>query len=205
MQFRSVPHRPVVLLAVAACVVVGACGGSSSSSAVPGDTTVPLQPTAWPNGTVGAFGLRIDPGLLGTIPRTAGGLPLIESAPTEITALDTSDDFTRFDRFAAAEAGQLSETGNSDWISVSIGHVRDADQTDDFLASWRDEFFEGACSHADGVKSQAQETINDWPVDTAVCTGGPLVYVLWTEDGNLLSIQDLGPRHLGRELINALQ
>ena len=39
-------------------------------------TQVPIEATPWPNGTVGADGLRIDPSLMSNIPSIVGGNPL---------------------------------------------------------------------------------------------------------------------------------
>ena len=41
-------------------------------------TQVPIEATPWPNGTIGADGLRIDPSLMSNIPSIVGGTPLVE-------------------------------------------------------------------------------------------------------------------------------
>jgi hypothetical protein len=190
------------MAALVAVASVGPTGCDLTTATPPPDVTVvPLQATPWPNGTLGRYGLRIDPQLLAGLPATVGGLPLVESAPLEIIALDEPDEATLFEAFAAAQAGSTTAT---DWMSVYVGQVREEDQNQAFYASWRDQFFEGACSQANGVGNVEPATINDWSVDLATCRGGTVAYTLWFESGALLSIQELGPRHLGRQLIEAL-
>jgi hypothetical protein len=67
-----------------------------------------------------------------------------------------------------------------------------------------DEYATGACSQAGGVASSSQQDINDWKVDVSTCNGGPLVYTLSLGKGLLLSMYGLGPRDLGRKLIESL-
>ena len=54
------------------------------------------------------------------------------------------------------------------------------------------------------MSGSSQPTINTWVVDVSTCTGGPIVYTLILGDGLLLSMYDLGPKDLGRMLINQL-
>lgn len=187
----------VAALLVAGSVLLTGCG-IKSPTPTPQYTIVPLEATPWPDGTMGKYGLRIDPQLLSGLPELVGGLPLVESAPIEIIALDDADQHARFESFAAAQAGSAT---SSDWVVAYVGKVRADDQTEQFLSSWRDEFDQGACSQADGVAKVEEQTINDWPVYVATCKGGSIAYTLWIQDGMLLSIQELGPRHLGFELI----
>ncbi len=197
-------HRARLFTVLAALTIVGStalAGCGISSTQPPEKTDVALVATPWPAGTVGKYGLRVDPQLLADLPEVVGGLPLVESASMEAIALDDSDQYRRFDSFAAAQAGALE---GPDWIAVYVAHVRDDDQTASFYSSWRSEFFTGACSQAGGVAGQQQEDINDWKVDVATCSGGLVAYTLWIQDGRLLSIQELGGRGLGRQLIEAL-
>ena len=187
-------------LIVAAPLLLAGCGGTGST-AVPQTTTVPLVATAWPNGTVGQYGLQIDPSLLSNLPETVGGLPLVEAAPLEIDALDDPDLPASFISVASAQAGSIQAT---DSLSVNIALVREPDQTDQFYQAWRTDFAKGVCSQADGVAKTETQTINDWEVVVATCTGGPRAYTLWIQSGMLVSIQDNGPRHLGTELIDGI-
>src|SRR5450759_3922104 len=111
--------RGVAALAAAAIVLAG-CGGAIASPP-PTYTAVPIGPTAWPSGTTGQYGLRIDPSLLGKLPAHAGALPITEDAGSESTVLDDPDAAKTLDRFVAASAGDISDP---DWVNISIGHFR---------------------------------------------------------------------------------
>jgi hypothetical protein len=203
-SFHTSPPRAWAILAALLVIGSAALVGCDirSPTPTPSLSLEPLEATPWgPGGTVGLYGLRIDPGLLAGLPEVVGGLPLMESAPLEVVALDDRDQHVRFEAFAAAQAGSATA---ADWISVYVGLVRADDQTEAFYSSWRSQFFEGACSQADGVAATQQEVINDWDVYVARCNGGAYAYTLWLQEGKLLSIIELGTRHLGRELINSL-
>ena len=190
---------PVLLVAVAAA----GCGATNTTVPPPSVSAsdYSLDATPWPNGTVGQYGLRIDPALLHKLPATVGGLPLLESGGDEAIALDKVDLPKSFDGYAAAGVGQI---GDANWLSVTIGRLRPAAQIEDWYPSWRDSFAIGACSQADGVASTAQSTIADRTVDVSTCGGGVIVYSVQLDADYVLSLMDLGPRHLGRQLIENL-
>ena len=202
---RRLQVRRLPLVAVVLCVVAVAASGCGSVvvTAPPGDTAVPIAPTPWPNGTVGRYGLRIDPTLLGKLPAQVGGNPIVEAAGTEAQDLDNPDLPASFDGIAEGSIGDITD---ANWLRVSIGRLRPEAQTDDFYTSWRDQYDQGVCSRADGVASVQLETIADWSVDVATCKGGVIAYTVRILDGAVLvSAQDLGPRRLGRQLIEALK
>jgi hypothetical protein len=190
---------------LAATGAVAACSYNVvATSPTPGDRTIapPLTPTAWANGTTGAYGLRIDPNLLSNIPAVVGGNPLVETPDAEMAALNDPNYATAFSGYYVASIGTLSSLN---WIEVSVGALKDDAQSQGFYTSWRDGWFKNACSQADGVASTGQESINDWQVDVATCNGGVDAYTLSLDNGVLVSIMDLGPRRLGRELIQAIK
>src|ERR1035437_535296 len=128
------PHRAASIAAVlsAAAILLAACG-SATPSPSPTYTAVPIAPTAWPSGTVGQYGLKIDPSLLGKLPAHAGALPLTEDAGTELIVLDLADAAKTLDRFVAASAGGI---GDPDWVNISIGHFRPESQNEDVYSAW---------------------------------------------------------------------
>ena len=65
------------------------------------------------------------------------------------------------------------------------------------------EYATGACSQANGVSGSGQQTIAEKTVDVSACGGGPIVYTLVSGD-LLISMYGLGPRDLGRKLIEGL-
>jgi hypothetical protein len=183
-----------------AVVAASACGVAVATTA-PVDTGVVLRATPWANGTVGQYGLRIDPTLLGSLPAQVGGNSIVEDAGAEAQDLDNSDLPTSFVGMAEGGIGEISD---ANWLRVSIGRLSTQAQTDDFYTNWRDQYDEGACSQADGVASVQLESIADWSVDVATCKGGVIAYTVRISDSLLVSAQDLGPRRLGRQLIEAL-
>jgi hypothetical protein len=187
----------LAVLAIAA-TLAAACGAATGT---PPATEVPLGATAWPSGTTGQYGLHIDPSLLGRLPRNVGAYPLAEDADSELAALSDADLSKTFDNYAAASIGVI---GAADWLQLVIGHLRPDMQTADVYTAWVSEYATGACSQADGVSDTNQTTINDWVVDVSTCAGGPIVYTLKLDNGTILSMFDLGPKDLGRMLINQL-
>jgi hypothetical protein len=183
-------------------VFVAACGISPPTVAPPAYTAVPVGPTVWPSGTVGRYGLRIDPSLMGKLPASVGALAIVENPGIESQVLDDADLANSFDGYAAASIGSLDDP---DWLYIAIGRLKpDKQNNADFYLAWVDEYATGACSQAGGVASSSQQDINDWKVDVSTCNGGPLVYTLSLGKGLLLSMYGLGPRDLGRKLIESL-
>jgi hypothetical protein len=162
---------------------------------------VPIGATPWPNGTTGADGLRIDPSLLRSIPSVVGGNPLVEDVAVESAALGDSHYADAFTSFYAANLGDVTDLN---WVQVNIGALQADAQSEDFYTSWRDDWFNATCSQADGIGSTSVQTINDWQVDVATCSGGVDAYTLSLDNGILISIADFGPRRLGKELIEGI-
>jgi hypothetical protein len=197
-------HLAAAFLLAAALFSVAACGVSPPTAPTPTYTAVAIGPTVWPSGTVGHYGLQIDPSLLGKLPTSVGGLPLVEDPGSESGALDNADLAANLDGYAAASVGTL---GDPDWLYVVVGRLKPANQNNaDFYTAWVEQYATGACSQAGGVAPNGgQQDINDWRVDVSTCNGGPIVHTLVFGDGNLLlSMYGLGPRDLGRELIDSL-
>ena len=195
-------HRAAAALLAALVICVAACGISPPTVAPPPYTAVPIGPTVWPSGTVGRYGLRIDPSLMARLPASVGALAVVESPGIETQVLDDADLANSFDGYAAASIGTL---GDSDWLYIAIGRLKpDKQNNADFYTAWVEEYATGACSQAEGVASSSQQDINDWKVDVSTCNGGPIVYTLSLGNGLLLSMYGLGPRDLGRKLIESL-
>jgi hypothetical protein len=191
--------RGAAALAVAAIALAG-CGGSVTSP-TPAYTAVPIGPTAWPSGTTGQYGLRIDPSLLGTLPAHAGALPITEDAGSEAIVLDDATAASTLDRYAAASAGDL---GNADWLKIAIGHFKTDSQNGDVYSAWVEEYAAGACAQVDGVSGTSQPTIGYYTVDVTTCAGGMTVYTFQRGDWVVVSIQEFGPKHIGKALIEAI-
>jgi hypothetical protein len=196
------PRLRAAGLVAAAILVLAACGSTGPTPAGPTYTAVAIGATPWPNGTVGQYGLRIDPTLLHRLPSSVLALPLREDAASEAGALGDVNLPNNFDGYAAASIGIAGS--DPDWLNVVIGHLKPAAQTPDFYQAWVSEYATGACSQANGVSSSYQETINDWNVDVATCGGGLTVYTAALGDNLILSMWGMGPKDLGRKLLQSL-
>jgi hypothetical protein len=191
--------RAAATLAVAAIALAG-CGGDTASPS-PTYTAVPIGPTAWPSGTTGQYGLRIDPSLLGKLPAHAGAVPILEDAGSEAIVLDDADAAKTIDRYVAASAGGL---GDPDWLNIAVVHFKTESQNEDVYSNWVEQYAAGACSQASGVSATDQQDIGDFRVDISTCAGGITVYTFQRGDWVVVSMYELGPKHIGRALIAAI-
>ena len=178
---------------------VAAC--SPAESPTPFATEFPIGPTPYPSGTIGQYGLHIDPSLLGKLPRSVDAYVLQEDALDENQAMDNKDLANSFDGYAAASIGQ---PGDTNWLTLVIGHVKSSVTFADFYPDWVSQYDTGACSQADAVASTGQSTIGGWIVDTATCGGGLDVYSLSLGDGLVLSMFGGGSAQLGTKLIESI-
>ncbi|HEU6440184.1 MAG TPA: hypothetical protein VFC12_07080 [Terriglobales bacterium] len=191
--------RGLAALIVAAVALAG-CGGAVASPS-PTYTAVPIGPTAWPSGTTGQYGLRIDPSLLGKLPAHAGALPITEDAGSESIVLDDADAAKTLDRYVAASAGG---PGDPDWLNIAVVHFKPESQNVDVYSAWVDQYAKGACSQASGVSGTDQQDIGHSTVDVSTCAGGLTVYTFQRGDGVVVSMYELGPKHIGRALIESI-
>jgi hypothetical protein len=213
-------HRPAIrhglrpgatALALAAVLAVVALAAAACSPAAtptaPFFTEVPIGPTHWASGTTGQFGLHIDPSLLARLPKSVDAYAIVEDPDNEAVYMDDPDRSNIFDKLAAAGIG---DPGADNWLVLEIGHFKPALQSPgasdvpDAMESWISDYDAQACSQASGVSATNQEQINFWIVDTAACTGGPVVYTLSLGNGVVLSMFGFGPLDLGRRLIKAI-
>ena len=191
--------RGVAALAVAAIALAGCAGAAASPT--PAYTAVPIGPTAWPSGTTGQYGLRIDPSLLGKLPAHAGALPITEDAGSESAVLDDADAAKTIDRYVAASAGGL---GDPDWLNIAVVHFKTESQNPDVYSAWVEQYAEGACSQANDVSGTDQQDIGNFRVDISTCAGGITVYTFQRGDWVVVSMYEFGPKHIGRALIAAI-
>jgi hypothetical protein len=191
----------LALAAVVAMALAGAACGQPVVTPTPLYTAVHIGPTPWASGTTGQYGLHIDPSLFGKLPRQVGALPIVEDAESESVAMDNADLAKTFDGYAA---GSIGDVVDDNWLKLMVGHFRPENQNADVLSAWVDQYAAGACSQANAVSSSTQETINGFIVDLATCGGGPVVYTVLLDNQVVLSMFDFGPKHYGRQLIEAI-
>lgn len=200
----------LAVVALAAGLLAG-CGSSAASSAAspstaatasqsPATTEVPIEPTPFPAGTRGAYGLVTEPSLLQLIHAPAG-ISLVESVDLESKALDDQSLAQSAVGFAAALAGDPS----SDWATVSIVHLKAAADTPDYYAAWRSQYDEAACSQANGVASTDMVTIAGRSIDHATCAGEVDLYHIRLPDRHVIvSIMSIGSLGYGSQLMAGL-
>jgi hypothetical protein len=187
--------------ALAVVALAGAACDQATVTPAPLYTAYHIGPTPWASGTTGQYGLHIDPSLLGRIPRQVGAQPIVEDAATELVALDNADLARTFDNYAS---GSIGDVVDANWLKLTLAHFRPEYQDPDVLSAWADQYAAGACSQANAVASSKQETINLFVVYEATCAGGPVVYTVLLDNQVVLSMFDLGPKDLGRRLIEAI-
>jgi hypothetical protein len=188
----------LTVLAIGAALL--GCGGSAATP-TPGTTSVPIGATPWPAGTVGQYGLRIDPSLIKRLPIAVGGVAVTEDADAEQVAMDDKALSATLVRYAAAKAGDILDP---DFLRVEIVEFKPDSQTPDAWSQWIDDYAASACANANGVGDSSQDTINGWLVDISTCNGGVIVYSLSLGDGQYMSMFANGPKDLGRLLLSNL-
>ncbi len=151
----------------------------------------------------GQYGLHIDPSLLKRLPITIGGIALSEDAGEEEQRMADPELPKTIDRLAAAMASP--DITAQDVLRLEIVHFKTEAQNEDAYTAWIDQYATEACSQASGVAESHQETINNiWLTDVSTCNGGAVVYSVSLGDGQYLSMFDIGPKDLGRMLLNNL-
>lgn len=200
---RLRPRAVAPLVVAAAAIGVGGCGASAPTlpSATPTTSVVPIDATPWPNGTVGTYGLRIDPSLLKLIPARAGGLPVAESPELETPPLESADTVKTIEALASARIARVSDP---DWAVVTVMRLQPDSTGDDAYGSLVSEYASGACSQAGGPGLRATAEIGERSVAVVTCQGGVTAYVLRLDERTVVAAMELGPRKLGRQLIAAI-
>ena len=115
------------------------------------------------------------------------------------------DDLAYSSAFTSYYAARINDVTAPNWLLVTLEERKPDAQNEEFYAQWRDSWFAASCSQAEGLESTATETINDLTVDVGTCKGGVVSYVLALDGGVLVSMMDLGPRRLGRQLIQGIK
>jgi hypothetical protein len=196
---RSGPGVGLGVALAAVLAVAGAGCGTSAATPSPGPTSVLIGPSPWPNGTVGQYGLRIEPKLLARLPIAVSGFAMSEDTESEQVQLDDTN-MGNVEAMAAAKYGDIL---SGDGLQVWIVRFKPDKQTPEVYSQWIDDYAAGACSQVTGDAVASQETINNWIVDVTIC-GGVNSYSLALGKGEYLSMLGLGPKDLGRLLIGQL-
>ncbi|HXG40649.1 MAG TPA: hypothetical protein VNJ28_06870 [Candidatus Limnocylindrales bacterium] len=105
----------------------------------------------------------------------------------------------RVDRMAFAVA---VDPTTGDQVVALVAHLRAGDLDPAGFRAWRDSFDRGVCERAGGVAGHAEMTLGGRPVAVGICAEGVRTYhVLLGDRGLVVSVQALGERRLGEELL----
>jgi hypothetical protein len=146
----------------------------------------------------------VDPSLLGVLPETVGGLPLVENPETEGASAGDPQLIEIGDGFATAFA---LDPATSEFVYAIVVRLKEGQMGDERFRDWRDSFDLGACSQAGGVVGNAQAEIDGRTVYIGTCDGGVRTYHVWLAEQNLLvSASAVGEeKRLGEDLVENLR
>jgi len=196
--------RATILAIAAVTIASAAVACNPSPSATP--TGVATQ-TVGPAGTpvpLGSFGpITIDPSLLGVLPATVSGLPVMESPEGDA---DATTNRVLPSLASAAVAGVAVDTASGDLVVALVVRLRAGTFDDAAFRSWRDSYDLGACAASGGVTGDAEAQIGGRTVFVGSCANGLHTYHAWIAGVNLLvSASSIGSRRLGEDLMANLR
>lgn len=167
-------------------------------------TGTPAPSSAGSSGVGGSPAVAIDSSLLGVLPASVHGTPLVENADAE--AHDLTDPALAGEASALA-AALVIDPKTSDWAYVSVVRLRPRIFTDAYFQSWRETFDAGACAQAGGVsQSSAEASIAGHPTFIGHCVGGILTYHVHLTQGDLIvSISSVGDQRFGQLVVEGLR
>jgi hypothetical protein len=145
----------------------------------------------------------IDPRLLGILPADVLGVPLVENAAAEDSALDDPE----LAKVATSMAEALAvDPATSEFVFAVVVHLKPGVMNDAGFRDWREYFDRGACSQAGGIGGNAEALIDGRTVYIGTCTGGVRTYHAWLQSNDVLvSASSLGDRRFGEVLMGHLR
>ncbi len=109
------------------------------------------------------------------------------------------------DQFTTAFYGNL-DPNRAETVFVIAMHARQGALADQRFGDWRETYGQGACEDAGGVVGSAESTIGERQVFVVRCVEGEIVYYVPLADcGELLTIDAVSTRDLGRTLVEHIQ
>jgi hypothetical protein len=176
------------------------------SAVPPTGGTLPSDPGADPcqaaPGASGAHGPTVDAALLELLPTAVDGIAL---TPCPAAVADMAGD-----PGLAADVRALGVAlyaSLEDYAVATLARVSDGAFSEAFFRDWRDSFETGVCEAGGGVDPGRSEfQLAGRTVYRSSCAGGVVMYQLYLDDqGVLVSIQGVGPRDLGRQVVAGLK
>ncbi len=218
-------RRARATLVLAALLIVG-CGPATTPTPSPTGTVPSASPTATamaspvaPSGSPATSSVLptpsgspagaspppslpalVDRSLLALLPTAVDGLPVVEDVVGERQQAIQLEAGHTIHGYAAAVVGDAGEN------VASISLVTPAFPADvaSFARTWAQEFDKAACEANGGAALTTTSIIGRYRVDVSRCAGGAVVYHAILGGRAVLSILELGPRELGRRVIEEL-
>jgi hypothetical protein len=179
-------------------------GLSASPAASAGGSTTPAV-SSTPAGSSNASPSPslpdlVDESLLALLPTSVDGLPVVEDVATEMQQAGVLRAGNTVDAYAAAVIGDAGDN------VASINLVTPAFPADvaTFARTWAEQFDAAACEANGGTGLATTKVIGRYRVDVMRCAGGAVLYHAILGGRTVLSILELGPRELGRRVIEEL-
>ncbi|HXG41098.1 MAG TPA: hypothetical protein VNJ28_09165 [Candidatus Limnocylindrales bacterium] len=140
-----------------------------------------------------------DDSLLDLFPTAVAGVPLVAVPEAVPEAAADPEVAAAVDRMAFAVA---VDPTTGDQVVALVAHLRAGDLDPAAFRAWRDSFDRGVCERAGGVAGHAEMALGGRPVAVGICAEGVRTYhVLLADRGLVVSVQALGERRLGEELL----
>jgi hypothetical protein len=215
--------------AVAIAIVVAGCGGSSPGGSSPDRSSVPsasspaarsttnsppptnspasptnsaASPTNSPSTTGSLLPTEVDPTLLGLLPPTVGGVPIVETPEAEYGSVADPALSRMAARLATAYA--VSDAGG-DWAVVSVVALRPGTFSEVFFRGWRDTYDGGVCEQTGGIGGRAEASIGGRDVHITTCGALHVYHVHLEARDVLVAVASAGEGRFGEQLMAGLR
>jgi hypothetical protein len=144
---------------------------------------------------------REDPSLLGVLPATVGGVPVILEHQSFVDAVADP----AFASNTASAAFGVAVSG-SDLVSGVVARLVPGRYSEAFFRDWRDTYDAGACAQSGGVAGNAQTTLGGRTVYIGTCAGGLRTYHAWVPSrGAIVSLFSVGDARLGEQAMSGIR
>lgn len=170
---------------------------SAGAAASPGMSAASGSPAASPSPSLPAL---VDRSLLALLPVSVDGLPVVEDIEGELEQAARLEAGRTIRGYAAAVIGDAGDN------VASISLVTPAFPADvaSFARTWAQQFDTAACDANGGTALTTTSIIGRYRVDVSRCSGGAVIYHAILGGRAVLSILELGPKELGRRVIEEL-
>jgi hypothetical protein len=167
----------------------------------PGPTSAPPSVSPSPSATAAA----VDPSLLGHLPASVFGFPLVPDPSTASTVAADPTLAANAEAIAMAIVVAPGGSNGDDLAVASVVKLRPGVDNPIFREVFRAAYDHVACQQAGGTTGSEATKIAGRDVLVGTCQGGATTYHVHLADGLLVSVTSLGPRGLGEQIVADLQ